>query len=56
MEVLDRIICSQIDDMPIQQVYSAFMAFSSTEKSKVRSKITQIAPADSQSIKLVIGT
>lgn len=30
MEVFDRIIGSQIDDLPINEVYSALLAFTST--------------------------
>ena len=38
MEVFDRIIGQQIDDIPIQQVFNAMMAFS-TAQSDVRPKI-----------------
>ena len=41
MEVFDRIIGSQIDDLPIQQVFSAMIAFSSS-KSVIRPKIQNL--------------
>ncbi len=40
MEVFDRIIGSNIDDIPVQKVYDAFMAFSHASKAEVRPKIT----------------
>ena len=42
MEVFDRIIGGQIDEISVQQVYQAFMAFTGAEKATVRPKITQL--------------
>ena len=42
MEVFDRIIGANIDDITIGEVFDAFMAFSSTEKADVRPKIVQL--------------
>ena len=42
MEVFDRIIGSNIDDITIGEVFDAFMAFSSTSKADIRPKIVQL--------------
>ena len=42
MEVFDRIIGLNIDDIPIRQIFDAFVAFASSEKAEVRPKITQL--------------
>ena len=42
MEVFDRIIGSQIDDINVHQVYDAFMAFTRVQQATVRPKITSL--------------
>ena len=42
MEVFDRIIGSNIDDIPVAKVYDAFMAFSHASRAEVRPKISQL--------------
>ena len=39
MEVLDRVIGLNIDELAISHVFDAFMAFSSVQKAEVRPKI-----------------
>ena len=42
MEVFDRIIGANIDEISIPQVFEAFLAFSTAEKAEVRPKITAL--------------
>ena len=42
LELFDRIIGANIDDMSAQQIYDAFMAFATAEKAIVRPKITSL--------------
>jgi len=42
MEVLDRIIGSQIDEIDIQHAFEAFMAFTSAQKATIRPKIVSL--------------
>lgn len=42
MEVFDRVIGSNIDDIPVHRVYEAFMAFSTASKAEIRPKITSL--------------
>ena len=42
MEVFDRIIGGQIDDINVHQVFDAFMAFTKVQEATVRPKITSL--------------
>ena len=42
MEVFDRVIGSNIDDIATHRVYEAFMAFSTASKAEIRPKITSL--------------